>query len=273
MRLFVTGASGFIGAHFARHAVASGAEVIAVSREPRTDHPIPPGLTWLTRSLADIERRDLEGTDIVVHLAAAGVSPQPAAWDVCYKVNVLQSVRLASLAAEAGVRRIVATGSFAEYGRAATRYAEIPADCALEPTEPYSASKASFSIAFRALAEAMGLEAVYQRLFSVYGEGQFSGNFWPSLRRAAQSGGDFHMTPGEQIRDFVSVEAVCERLFNGCRRTDIQAGVPYFENVASGSPQSLRQFAEFWWDAWGARQPLKFDLPYRRHEVMRYVPQ
>ena len=43
--------------------------------------------------------------------------------------------------------------------------------------------------------------------------------------------------------------------------------------MSSGNPISLRTFAESWWTHWGASGTLKLgELPYRRGEVMRYVP-
>jgi hypothetical protein len=46
------------------------------------------------------------------------------------------------------------------------------------------------------------------------------------------------------------------------------------KNVGSGKPQSIRDFAEFWWKKLGATGVLKFgELPYRDEEIMRYVPE
>jgi nucleoside-diphosphate-sugar epimerase len=86
------------------------------------------------------------------------------------------------------------------------------------------------------------------------------------------AGGDLSMTAGEQVRDFTPVEQVAARLLSACR-WDIDQGNPLVENVGTGHPQSIREFAEHWWTRWNAPGRLLFGaLPYRRGEVMRYVP-
>jgi hypothetical protein len=51
-------------------------------------------------------------------------------------------------------------------------------------------------------------------------------------------------------------------------------GHPSFYNIGTGKPQSLREFAEFWWEYWAANGELKFgEVSHRNNEVMRYVPE
>lgn len=80
------------------------------------------------------------------------------------------------------------------------------------------------------------------------------------------------MTAGEPVRDFTPVELVAERLLSACQ-WDVEPGKPVVENVGTGRPQTIREFAEHWWTHWNASGRLQFGvLPYRRGEVMRYVP-
>jgi uncharacterized protein (TIGR01777 family) len=64
MRLGITGASGFIGGHVTRLAVAKGWEVVPFSRQPRDER---------TRRLVPGEAADVEGLDAVLHLAGEPV--------------------------------------------------------------------------------------------------------------------------------------------------------------------------------------------------------
>ena len=299
MKLFVTGATGFIGSHFLNAAHAAGHEIVALRRSAASQPRIPlpffneeqstrneePQTTWLDKEIPAVTAADLAGCDALVHLAAGGVTPQPATWELCYRVNVIESLRLCELALDAGERRIVAAGSYVEYGRivvggssteyglAGLRFDPIPPDAPLEPTDPYAASKASASIAMCALCRARKFELAYLRLFSVFGDGQYEKNFWPQLRAAALAGEDFAMTPGEQVRDFIPVEDVAARLLLSATECDLKPGEPRVENLASGQPVTLRTFAEHWWAKWGAKGQLVFGAqPYRSGEVMRYVP-
>jgi len=276
MKLFVTGGTGFIGSHFVNAAHAAGHEVVALRRSPASQPRVPLAAqpTWLDKEMPAVTADDFAGCNVLVHLAAGGVTPQPATWELCYRVNVIESLRLCEAALEAGVRRIVAAGSSTEYGLAGLRFDPIPPDAPLEPTDPYAASKASASIALCALCRARKFELAYYRIFSVFGEGQYEKNFWPQFRTAARAGEDFAMTLGEQVRDFIPVEEVASTLVHAAVRVDLSPGASCVKNLASGQPVTLRAFAEHWWAKWGAKGQLLFGAqPYRTGEVMRYVPQ
>jgi nucleoside-diphosphate-sugar epimerase len=274
MKLFVTGGTGFIGSHFLNAATAAGYDVVALRRQksaPRVSLNAEP--QWLEREMARVTAADLAGCEVLVHLAAQGVTPRPATWEDCFRVNVVETLQLVQTAIDAGVKRVVVTGSYAEYGRAGLRFDPIPPDAPLEPTDPYAASKAASSIALTSLCRVKKFELIYYRLFSAFGEGQFEGNFWPELRRAALEGKDFPMTAGNQVRDFVSIETVVEMLLAGCTRSDLKTGEPLVLNLASGKAVSLREFAEMWWAHFGAKGKLLVGaVPSRPNEVERYVP-
>ena len=275
MRLFVTGATGFIGSHFLECALQAGHEVTAVRRTAHSEPRIPLSITptWLLSSLDGLTESHLAGHDALIHLAASGVTPQPATWEACFKTNLCDSLQLVRRAAAAGVNRIVVTGTYAEYGRAGLRYDLIPPDAPLEPSDIYAASKASASIALAALARSSALELSYARLFSAYGEGQHPQNFWPQLRAAALSGQDFPMTAGSQIRDFLPVTEAARLLLHEALRPDLIPGQPRIFNLASGHPTTLLQFAGACWSGFAASgRLLPGAIPDRPNEVSRYIP-
>jgi nucleoside-diphosphate-sugar epimerase len=276
MRIFVTGATGFIGSHFVNHALAAGQEVVALRRSPesvpRIELPREPA--WLTKSMGQVTERDLAGMDVVVHLAAVGISPRVATWEELLEWNVAVPMKLLLMAASVGVTRFVAAGSCFEYGRAAARYEFIPPDAPLEPTGAYAASKAAGSVLFRTIALEKKVQLSYLRLFSVFGAGQHEGNLWPMIRRAALAGCDLPLTAGEQVRDFIAVEKVAAELLVAAGDDAVLPGLARVRNVGTGRPQTVRQFAEHWWREFDAQGELLFgQLPYRNDEVMRYVPQ
>lgn len=274
MKIFVTGGTGFIGSHLLKKLADTDHDVIAQRRKnalPRIDIFKEP--SWLEKPLDQIDAEDLKSVEVLIHLASVGVSPVQATWDELFYWNVSVFVRLMAQAKQAGVKKIIVTGTFAEYGLSANQYDLIPPDAPLLPTYPYAASKTAAFVAAHAFAIENGLELSYLRIFSAYGEGQFKENFWPALRNAAISGTDFKMTLGEQIRDYIAVDQVADEVIKKITLQHTGVKKIQIQNVGTGHPVTMREFAEFWWRKWNAKGRLLIGaLPYRDNEVMRFVP-
>lgn len=258
MRIFLTGGTGFIGSHFLAAALKSGSRVHALRRSVNstTTIPLPNQPNWIVTSLEKLQPKDLENCDVLVHLASAGVSPRFAPWNELVLANVAGTSHIVSVAKEAGIRRFVIAGTSHEYGASAYTYNPIPTTAPLEPLNLYGASKAAAYQLSATFARVYNLELYYGRLFSVYGQGQYEKNFWPSLRAAALSGADFPLSSGKQIRDFIPVEDAAQMLLNACSRPNIQRGEPFVEHIATGRPQSLLNFAMSEWRRLGATGSL-----------------
>ena len=81
------------------------------------------------------------------------------------------------------------------------------------------------------------------------------------------------MTFGEQIRDFTPVEFAAETFMHYATEAIIPRGEPVIHNLGTGSPMPLKRFTEKQWKKFGATGRLqKGEIPYRKNEVMRYVP-
>lgn len=259
MKIFLTGGTGFIGSHFINLAIEAGHTVQALRRNaisrPRIELKENPN--WIDRQLSEVRVEDLTGCDALVHLASAGIRPRLASIEDLIQVNVCMSANLLDLAHRAGIRRVVVTGTCHEYGDSARDYSPIPADAPLRPLNLYGSSKsASFQIIYT-LSRLLPLELYYGRIFSVFGPGQHEDNFYPQLIMSAQSGKDFEMTQGSQVRDFIDVTDVCNILLNGCERNDIRLGMPIIENIATGKSVSVYEFAKSIWIGLKATGELK----------------
>lgn len=275
MKLFLTGGTGFIGSYVLSAALLAGHELCALRRTSDSSSviPLPRQPQWCTGTLATIAPSFFDGVDAVVHLASVGVSPRRVPWNVLVEANVVGSMRLFDLAATAGVRRFVVAGTCHEYGESARRYFAIPPEAPLEPISAYGASKVAAFHLLRTFAIENQIEFFYGRIFTAYGQGQFAGNFWPSLRRAALAGEDFPMTSGKQISDFVHASIVAEYLLEACSRQDVISAVPFVANIGTGKGTSLKAFAEQEWSKMGATGKLLLgSLPARTDQIDRYVP-
>ena len=273
MKIFLTGGTGFIGSHFINGAHQAGYEVKALKRPASTPRvALEKDPDWLVGSLDDLKPDDFEGCNVVVHLATHSANVPYDTLENCLYWNLIAPLRMFQAARHAGIDRFIVPGSCFEYGLSAAEYDYIPAAAPLRPVQTYPASKAAASVAMYAWAVEQKLSLAILRIFHVYGEGEAASRLWPSLKRAALSGNDFPMTAGEQIRDFIPVANVVEA-FIKCLERDLPLGVPFVGNVGTGKPQTLREFAEYWWRAWGAAGRLLVgEVPYRDDEVMRYVP-
>jgi nucleoside-diphosphate-sugar epimerase len=223
--------------------------------------------------MENVRSEALEGCEALIHLAAHSANVPYDTLENCLVENVIKPLALFRAAILAGVRRFIVAGTCFEYGREGERHEFIAATAGLFPTQSYPASKAAASVVLHALACEASLELLILRIFQVYGEGEAYGRFWPSLRQAALSGEDFEMTEGSQVRDFVPVQRVAAAFVEALARQDLEPGRPKIENLGSGQPMSLAEFAEREWQRFGATGKLiRGAKPMRVGEIMRYAP-
>ena len=117
MKLFITGATGFVGSHVARLAAEQGAELRLLIRKTSVTENLPKGVELVQGDLREPAKfaAALRGCDALIHVAADYRLwvPDPAEM---YKANVEGTRELLKLARAAGVRRVVYTSSVATMG-------------------------------------------------------------------------------------------------------------------------------------------------------------
>lgn len=118
MRIFLTGATGFVGSHVALALHAAGAELVLLTRNTsRTEHLLGLNAELILGDLRQPEnlRSALSGCDALIHVAA-----DYRLWvrdpEAMYAANVEGTRTLLRLAREAGVGRVVYTSSVATMG-------------------------------------------------------------------------------------------------------------------------------------------------------------
>jgi nucleoside-diphosphate-sugar epimerase len=206
MRIFMTGASGFLGSYLVADLLERGHEV-AVLLRPASSHwrldEVRRRLHVMEGTLEELDalRQTLQAfvPDVVVHMAWRGVGGADRNSPV-QAINVSDTVRLAELAADVGAKVFVGAGSQAEYGPYDRAIRE---DDVTRPTTLYGMAKlAAGSMAGR-LCEERGLRAAWLRIFSTYGAKD--ADYWliPSMIRNLRSAQPMALTGCEQRWGFL----------------------------------------------------------------------
>jgi nucleoside-diphosphate-sugar epimerase len=143
MKILLTGHKGYIGSVAAPMLQSAGHEVVGLDTDLFAGCDFGAELLEipeLRKDLRDLEKRDLDGFDAVVHFAALSNDPLgDLDSNLTYDINHRASVRLADLAKQAGVKRFVFSSSCSTYGAAGDEFHDESA--ALNPVTPYGESK------------------------------------------------------------------------------------------------------------------------------------
>ena len=171
MRIFVTGASGFIGGAIARHLAAQADhEVLAMSRSDRSDLAVKElGAQPVRCDLGSVGAGDLAGCEAVVH-CAAHVEPWGTREEVT-EINVGGTRRLLAAAREAGVGRFVHMSTEAVLWRG-QHLRDVDETCPYPESTPYLYAETKAEAERRVVAaNRQGLETIVLRPRFVWGPG------------------------------------------------------------------------------------------------------
>jgi nucleoside-diphosphate-sugar epimerase len=145
MRVMVTGNQGYIGTVMAPMLLRSGHDVVGLDSNLYERCTFEAGGTianvpQIRKDIRDVSREDLIGLDAIIHLCALSNDPlgnfRP---ELTYEINHRASVRLATLAKEAGVKRFLFASSCSNYGQAGENILDETGG--LNPVTAYGESK------------------------------------------------------------------------------------------------------------------------------------
>ena len=225
MKIFVTGGAGFIGSNFVRHVLGLGQKHVLVNYDKLTyagnlanlqSVASDPNYSFVRGDICDAAAvsRAMAGCDVVVHLAAEShvdrsiYEPAPVV-----ETNVTGTFVLLQVARESKIRKFVHVSTDEVYG-------DIPPgkssdeEYPLQPSSPYSASKASSDLLVRSYVRTYGFPAVITRASNNYGPYQFPEKFIPLMISNALEDKPLPVYgDGAQERDWLHTEDHCRAIF------------------------------------------------------------
>ena len=268
MRLFITGASGFVGAATLRAALDAGHEVAAPVRLGSPARRLTPFQgRYLHLPLDLLETAGVAAAmaafrpDAVLHLAWSGVENSARFERRQVSDNIETACALTEAAAACGARAFIGVGSQGEYGAAQA----MTEDALPRPTSLYGAAKVATFFLTRQLAEQAGLRHAWLRLFSTYGPEDNDGWLIPMLIAEMLAGRRPRTTLGTQKWDWLHVDDVARAMI-AVAETPTAEGL---FNLGSGQPVSVRWAVERIRDLAAPGMELKFgEIPFRPDQVM-----
>lgn len=143
MRVLITGHKGYIGTAMVPMLLQAGHQVLGLDSDlyrNSTYGTAIPQVPEKIKDVRDIEKSDLTGIDVIIHLAGLSndalgdLDPQ-----LTYAINYHASVRLAQMAKELGINRFVFASSCSNYGAAGDKILDETGE--LNPVTAYAISK------------------------------------------------------------------------------------------------------------------------------------
>jgi UDP-glucose 4-epimerase len=251
MKVLVTGGAGFIGSHVVDCLVKESCAVrvfddLSSGKLTNIQGHLKSGKVEFVKG--DIRdalavRKNLEGIDAVVHLAALISVPfsfeNPA---LTFDVNLFGTLNLLRSCVQKGIGKFVFVSSCAVYGDPEL----LPVNEAVKanPISPYAESKLVGERYCLGFSERELLRLVVLRFFNVYGPRQglndYSGVITQFIDRLKQGKPLLVYGDGSQTRDFVNVKDIANAVLASLK-TGVSSDV---FNVGSGKSTSINELAK-----------------------------
>lgn len=279
MTMLVTGGAGFIGSNFIRHMLAEHPDTRIVNLDALTYAGNPeslrdvadnPNYTFVHGDICDpgavaaVFRN--HPIDTVVHFAAEShVDRSIADGSTFVRTNVLGTFTLLDYAQKHGVRRFIHVSTDEVYG--STPEGSFVETDNLNPSSPYSSSKAGSDLLARSFFITHGLPVIVTRCTNNYGPYQFPEKLIPLFATNLLEGKKVPVYgSGKNIRDWLYV-------LDHCRAIDfvLQHGEPgEVYNIGGGAEKTNLEITAKILELLGKDESMIEHVPDRKGHDFRY---
>lgn len=266
-KAIVTGATGMIGINLIKYLLNKNVQVTAIVRPNSTRENIllnQPNLKVIECDLSNIENANIEkdNYDVMYHLAWMGTTGE-ARNDVNMQLkNIEYTLNTIKLAKKIGCKRIIGAGSQAEYGRVEGRLTE---NTNVKPETAYGVAKLCAGNMGKILAENLGIEFIWTRILSIYGEYDGNGTMVMSSIIKMLNNEEPEYTKAEQIWDYLYVGDVAKAMYLIGEKGKV--GEIYC--IGSGKVKKLYEYINIIKNQINPKLKIKFGaIPYSKNQVM-----
>lgn len=265
MKVFVTGATGFIGSYLVKLLIDEGYDLLCLKRDSSElfrfeDYKNP--IKWINTS--DDWHQTLKEfqPEAIINLAWDGVSSADRVIWQKQVPNINFQQELLNLSVECGVKKFIGIGSQSEYG---DFEGVIDETFPVNPKTAYAASKLACQNLLKCFCEINHIEWYWFREFPLFGPYETDRWLIPSLIKAMCTKDSMDLTPGEQLLPYLFVGECAKALVSPLKTGD-KSGI---YNVCADNPQPLKELVTMIKNKVNPDFKLNFGaLPYRYGQSM-----
>ena len=242
MKVLVTGATGFVGNKIIEQLIEAGHKVVATSTnlEKAQEKIWFNKVSFIPYIINSQEDRNLfeyfQQPDLLIHLAWKGL---PNYTELLHlEENLFDNYFFLKNLIVNGLKDLTVIGTCFEYGM---QEGCLNEGMETKPANAYALAKDTLRKLIEELNKKIDFDFKWVRLFYMYGDGQSPKSLISQLHQALDSGDEyFNMSKGDQMRDYLSIEAVAENIVS----ISVQKNVLGIINCCSGEPITVQQFVE-----------------------------
>lgn len=266
MKIFITGATGFIGKHLVHRLVNEGHHVTINLREGK-ESPFGDDVSFYYTRMHNIERDikffNEELFDGIIHLASLYVTThKPEDIDNLIESNVLFGTYILECAAQARTKWFINTGTFWQHYN----------NKEYSPVNLYAATKQAFESIAQYYIDTNKIQFNTLKLSDTFGPNDTRTKIFNIWDRISKTGEILEMSAGEQLIDISHINDVINSfiiLIDHIQNKDIE--IPNGASFAVKAKKSykLRELAHIFEKATGKKLNIHWGKrPYREREVM-----